>query len=232
MEPMHIPAWTLTALRVTALFLAFSGSAVAGTITVTVTGQGGPLENAVVAMYAAHAPPATRLPSRDMDQRGMTFQPHVLAVQAGSEVGFPNSDNTRHQVYSFSPAKTFELPLYSGTKAKPIQLGTPGVVELGCNIHDWMLGYIVVLDTPYFAVTSANGQATIEVPSGSYRLEAWHESQDAPPGQRTSQQVTVTANKSSTQIDMRVKSPPPSKQPANDRLRDLQQRFRAVKRER
>ena len=190
MESIHISARKWTTFPVVALFVALSGQAIAGSLTVNVTGQGKPLENAVIAIYAAQAPPAARLPSRDMDQRSLIFQPHVLAVQVGSEVRFPNSDNTRHQVYSFSPAKTFELPLYSGTKAKPIHMDTAGVVELGCNIHDWMLGYIVVVDTPYFAMTNTKGQATIQAPPGSYRLEAWHESQAAPPAQRTSQQVS------------------------------------------
>ena len=232
MSSMYIAGRKWLTLELVALFLGLSGQVVAGTITVNVTGQGRPLANSVVAIYAANAPPASRLPPRDMDQRGLIFQPHVLAVQVGSEVRFPNSDNTRHQVYSFSPAKTFELPLYSGTKAKPIQMDTPGVVELGCNIHDWMLGYIVVLDTPYFAITNASGQAILQAPIGSYRLEAWHESQAADPGQRTSQQVSVASGTTSFQVDIRVKPATPVKQPEDDKLRALQEKFRAIKRER
>ncbi|WP_196767929.1 hypothetical protein, partial [Streptobacillus moniliformis] len=75
--------------------------------------------------------------------------PHVLAITVGSEVRFPNRDKLRHQVYSFSKAKTFDLPLYSGHPAAPVRFDEIGVVELGCNIHDGMIGYIVVLDTPH-----------------------------------------------------------------------------------
>ncbi|MEO6155971.1 MAG: methylamine utilization protein [Thermomonas sp.] len=206
-----------------------STSAFAGTLTVKLTGEGVPLKNAVVSLYAAKTPPRTPLTPREMDQRGLNFQPHVLAVQAGSEVLFPNSDNTRHQVYSFSPAKTFELPLYSGTKAKPILLGTPGVVELGCNIHDWMLGYIVVLDTPYFAVTDANGRVTLQAPAGSYRLDVWHELQTAPTNQRTSQQVSLTDANKTLQVEIQVKPAQSQQQPVDERLRDLQQKFRNIK---
>jgi plastocyanin len=207
-----------------------TGSAFAGTLTVRVTAQGIPLENAVVSLHQAKAPPATHPAPHEMDQRGLNFQPHVLAVQVGSEVRFPNSDNTRHQVYSFSPAKTFILPLYSGTKAKPILLDKPGVVELGCNIHDWMLGYIVVLDTPYFGITDADGQVTLQAPAGNYRLDIWHELQTAPTDRQTSQQVRLTDAKSYIQVEIRVKAAPPQQEPVDNRLRDLQQKFRDLKR--
>ncbi len=207
-----------------------TGPAFAGSLTVKLTGQGLPLKNAVVSLSPAKSPRAKRLPQREMDQRELNFEPHVLAVQVGSEVRFPNSDNTRHQVYSFSPAKAFELPLYSGTKAKPILLETPGVVELGCNIHDWMLGYIVVLDTPYFAVTDASGQVTLQAPEGTYRLDVWHELQIAPTNQRTSQQVNLTDAKTSLNVEIRVKSAPNRQEPVDERLRDLQQKFRNLKR--
>ena len=93
-----------------------------------------------------------------MDQRGSQFVPHVLPVQAGTSVTFPNSDQIRHQVYSFSASKRFELPLYAGTSASPIRFDQPGIVVLGCNIHDWMIGYVVVLDTPYFGKTGERRQ--------------------------------------------------------------------------
>ena len=92
-----------------------------------------------------------------MDQRNSAFAPGVLAIQAGTAVAFPNSDTVQHQVYSFSTPKPFELPLYAGTPRAPILFDQPGVVVVGCNIHDWMIGYIVVLDTPHFAKTDAAG---------------------------------------------------------------------------
>jgi hypothetical protein len=90
-------------------------------------------------------------------------------------VKFPNSDNIRHQVYSFSPTKRFELRLYEGTPSDPVLFEKPGVVVLGCNIHDWMLGYIYVTDDPRFGVTDAQGKLTLEqLPAGSYQATLWH----------------------------------------------------------
>ena len=77
-------------------------------------------------------------------------------------------------MYSFSPAKRFELKLYSGRSAPPVLFDVPGVVVLGCNIHDWMSAYVYVLDTPYYALTDGNGHATIEVPVGRYTVRLWH----------------------------------------------------------
>ncbi len=77
-----------------------------------------------------------------MDQQGHQFVPHLLVVQAGTEVTFPNSDNVSHHVYSFSPTKPFELPLYKGDVYPPVTFEKAGIVVVGCNIHDSMLGYI------------------------------------------------------------------------------------------
>ncbi|GAB2702228.1 methylamine utilization protein [Aliiglaciecola aliphaticivorans] len=109
-----------------------------------------------------------------MDQVDRQFMPHILAVQKGNKVVFPNSDSIKHHVYSFSPAKQFELKLYKGSDAEPLLFENQGEVELGCNVHDWMLAYIWVVDTPYFAKTDQNGKVTIDVPSGNYRVKVWH----------------------------------------------------------
>lgn len=110
-----------------------------------------------------------------MDQWGKQFTTYVLPVEVGTVVTFPNRDNIKHHVYSFSPAKRFELKLYSSGNLRPILFDKPGIVVLGCNIHDWMLAYIDVLDTPYFAKSDAQGFAHIDhVPDGSYRIEIWH----------------------------------------------------------
>ena len=109
-----------------------------------------------------------------VDQVNKDFMPLVTPVQTGTLVSFPNKDNIRHHVYSFSPPKTFELKLYSGVPSAPLLFDKPGVVVLGCNIHDWMLAYIYVVDTPYFAKTQ-NGRGRIEgLPAGEYDLKAWH----------------------------------------------------------
>lgn len=122
-----------------------------------------------------------------LDQRNRMFVPHILPIQAGTAVTFPNSDNVRHQVYSFSPAKRFQLRLYAGTPAAPVVFDKPGVVILGCNIHDQMSAYLVVVDTPYFALT-ADGRADLTgMPEGAYDVRVWYERmRGEPPAQRIS----------------------------------------------
>src|SRR5262249_12812113 len=102
------------------------------------------------------------------------FVPYVTAVYVGTLVNFPNRDQIRHHVYSFSAAKTFEIPLYAGMPEQLVDFDRAGEVVLGCNIHDWMRAYVFVVDTPYFAVTSGDGAAAIELPAGRYRVEVWH----------------------------------------------------------
>jgi plastocyanin len=110
-----------------------------------------------------------------IDQIDRQFVPLVSVVQTGTAVTFPNKDNIRHNVYSFSPPKTFELRLYSGVPAKPVVFDKPGLVVLGCNIHDQMIAYVQVVDTPWFAKTDAAGNVRIEnLPPGNYEVRAWH----------------------------------------------------------
>jgi plastocyanin len=136
--------------------------------------SGAPIADAVIALRTEGALRSRPAADAVMDQRGKQFAPHVLAVRAGTLVHFPNSDQIRHQVYSFSPAKPFELRLYGGVEAPPIRFDVPGKVVLGCNIHDAMLGYVYVLDTDYFAVTGADGAAQIPAPPESYQVEVLH----------------------------------------------------------
>lgn len=109
-----------------------------------------------------------------MDQVNKQFLPHILAIQKGTQVAFPNSDSIKHHVYSFSPAKVFELQLYKGLQAEPLPFQKAGEVELGCNVHDWMLGYIFVVDTPYFSQTDMQGEVVLDVPAGNYHVKIWH----------------------------------------------------------
>jgi plastocyanin len=110
-----------------------------------------------------------------VDQVDKEFSPRVTVVQLGASVSFPNHDDVRHQVYSFSPAKRFELPLYAGVPAQPIVFDKPGVVVLGCNIHDWMVGYIYVSESPFFAKTGKDGKAVLaELPPHAYVVRVWH----------------------------------------------------------
>jgi len=108
-----------------------------------------------------------------MAQRDKAFVPTLLVVQTGTPVSFPNFDTVRHHVYSFSPTKPFELKLYAGTPVAPVVFDRAGTATLGCNIHDRMLGYIHVVDTPYFGQTDAQGRVTLDLPEGSHRLRVW-----------------------------------------------------------
>jgi hypothetical protein len=95
-------------------------------------------------------------------------------VPTGTAISFPNLDTVRHHVYSFSPARTFELKLYNGRPSTPVVFDRAGVVVLGCNIHDQMVGTVVVVDTPLFGRTDAAGRVVLEVPAGEHRLLTWH----------------------------------------------------------
>ncbi len=111
-----------------------------------------------------------------MDQKDLQFIPHVLAVQAGTLVEFPNSDPVSHNVFSISDAKRFNLGLYQSGTARRVKFDRPGVVELLCNVHLEMSAYIVVVKNPYFAQPKADGTFRIEnVPPGRHRLRSWHQ---------------------------------------------------------
>ena len=129
----------------------------------------------VVAVPQDAAPQEGRSRVEQVEQIDLEFVPHVKAIQTGTAVSFPNRDDVRHHVYSFSPAKRFELPLYVGTPAQPVVFDQPGVVAIGCNIHDWMVGYLYVSPSPHFATTGAQGTARIAgLPAGRYTVHVWH----------------------------------------------------------
>ena len=145
--------------------------------------RGGALADAVVyAVPEGRALPPVRR-SAKMDQKNRMFIPHVLPVQTGTAVNFPNSDDIRHHVYSFSSAKSFQLPLYKGTPANPVIFDKAGVVTLGCNIHDQMSAFIVVVNTPYFEKSGGSGRVTLrDVEPGRYAVHVWYpDMRDEPP---------------------------------------------------
>lgn len=146
-----------------------------------VDASGQPLADAAVyAMPATGAAEARGRPTAVIEQVDREFVPYVTVVQAGTAVTFPNRDAILHHVYSFSPAKPFEIKLYSGKSPTEIVFDKPGTVTLGCNIHDWMSAYVLVVGTPHFARTGAGGVARIpDVPAGAYELRAWHPHQRA-----------------------------------------------------
>jgi plastocyanin len=150
--------------------------AAAADLSVSVqTAAGAPIEDAIVYAVPAvtvHAAPGTRYLVDQVDRK---FVPRVSVVQSGTSVAFPNSDNIRHSVYSFSPVKVFTLKLYAGKSTDPIVFDKSGLVVLGCNIHDTMVAWLLVVDTPYFAHTDHGGVATLpKLPPGEYTLNAWH----------------------------------------------------------
>ena len=147
-------------------------------LTISVENQSGdPIENVVISAYIKNTLSDTFVQQKKIkviDQVDKEFIAHVLPIQLGTAINFPNHDQIRHHVYSFSEAKKFEIPLYEGLPAKPILFDKIGVVSLGCNIHDWMSAYIYVVDTPYFTTSDAKGQATLELPFGEYKIHYWH----------------------------------------------------------
>lgn len=138
--------------------------------------NGTPLSGAVVFLDSPDAAKAVKpLSGAEMVQQAKAFVPEVLVVTRGTAVNFPNRDTVRHHVYSFSQTKQFELKLYTGTPANPVLFDRSGVAVLGCNIHDDMVGWILVVDTPHFGTSAASGQVRLDnVPAGQYTLRAWH----------------------------------------------------------
>ncbi|WP_454253558.1 methylamine utilization protein [Pseudomonas sp. Marseille-Q7302] len=205
--------------RVVAGLLALGlGTAQAAEIKVQVTdSQDAPLVDAVVMLSGQGLVPE-RQPAA-IDQQNRRFVPHVLAVSAGTAVSFPNSDDIRHQVYSFSSPKHFELPLYHGIPSAPVVFDQPGVVVVGCNIHDWMVGYIYVTAAGRSAVTDSQGQARLEAPEGHYRLALWHP--DLSDKQEVAQpDLDVKGQPVTLALQLAVQPKPQSAEPANTAFED------------
>ena len=197
-------SWTAGAVALVAL------QAHAGSISATVTSQSNVLvpQAVVFARPTGGAMPKSAPQPAIMDQINKEFVPFVVPVQVGAAVTFPNRDNIRHHVYSFSPAKPFELKLYSGVPAKPVTFDKPGPVALGCNIHDWMVGYVYVMDTPWFGKTDKSGHVDIaDLPPGEYEVRVWHPWMQ---GEPVAQKIKLDAQ--SARLPLRVTLNPP---PAN-----------------
>lgn len=180
---------------------------VAGTLEIKVSDERGE----PVSQVAVYATPVVNAPAKkpnaakrtaSMDQQHNEFVPHVLVISAGTSVEFPNHDVVSHHVYSFSQAKTFELALYKGNTHPPLEFDEPGVVVLGCNIHDSMLGYIVVVPTEHYALSDERGTVRLDgVPAGDYAIEVWTP-RARPMGLPAPQRVTVTDGV--TKVDTRI----------------------------
>jgi plastocyanin len=148
----------------------------AASVSITVqSSDGHPVPGAVITLRSLAADARPSPPIRAvMDQINRAFEPDLLVIPVGSTVEFPNSDSVSHQIYSFSPAKRFQLPLYRGNPNPPQHFDQAGIVTLGCNIHDEMVGYLVVTDAQYFGRADGAGSWTAEIPRGKYRVSVWH----------------------------------------------------------
>ena len=177
----------------------------AGNIEVEIKESGGtPVADAVVCATPLSGGTSALKGKAIVAQKNKQFVPYVTAIQKGTAVQFPNQDDVKHHIYSFSPAKKFELPLYAGTPAEPVVFDKAGLVTLGCNIHDWMIGYILVVETPWFAVTTGNGRAQLRgLPAGTYQVEVWQPRLKGPSA-RTAQRVAVSADNSPGTVSFRV----------------------------
>lgn len=205
-----------------------SASAWAGRLEASVTLDGKGIGDAVVSLHSPAAVQATHPEPAVIDQRDTQFVPRISVIPVGSRVSFPNSDNVRHQVYSFSPAKRFQLPLYSGRAAAPVTFDTPGVVELGCNIHDWMVAYVVILDTPYHAISTPAGKAVVQAPAGRYLMRVWHPHQRG--GRVFEREVEIGQGVTHADVALALSAPVAPAAPSDDKVRQLQERFRKLKR--
>jgi plastocyanin len=178
------------------LALATLASLPAGAATVEISVQaadGKPLADAAVFLESKEARAALKpAVGVEIEQASKAFTHRVTIVPLGTEIAFPNRDKVRHQVYSFSPTKTFELKLYAGTPANPVLFDRPGIAVLGCNIHDSMIAWVVVVETPYLGLSESAGKVRLDnVPAGSYRLRVWHPS--LPPGAPALERPLVVA---------------------------------------
>jgi plastocyanin len=164
------------AVIVTALLMSAGPVLAANVSLVVLKKDGRPLAGAIVTAEPESGKASPVAPQKTvMDQIDLSFKPDVMVIPVGSAVSFPNSDQVSHQVYSFSPAHRFQLPLYRGKPHAPVVFDQPGVVTLGCNIHDNMVAYIVVTAAPFFGRTDEHGAWVVpNLPEGAYRIRLWH----------------------------------------------------------
>ena len=193
-------------------FSLLTASAGAAVVTVQVSDSAGkPLaDTVVVAEPEAGVAAPKRLKPAEIEQRGLKFLPLVSVIQTGSRIAFPNNDKVKHHIYSFSPAKKFDQKLYSGVAAAPQVFDKAGLVVLGCNIHDSMVAYVKVVDSPYFAKTDAAGVARIELPSaGKFSISAWHYHMSGP----VAEQVLVLKDDEAAALSFKLAMKPPVAEP-------------------
>jgi len=193
-----------------AVFAGTPASAAGGVAVHVTDANGKPVSDAVVYLEADGGQPLPK-PQKpgEISQKGLKFIPLVTVVQTGSKIYFPNNDKVRHHIYSFSAPHKFDQKLYSGTTAEPQTFDKPGTVVLGCNIHDKMIAYVRIVDTPYFGKTDASGAVTLDAPGGKYVLKAWHP--DIVGG--NAQEQALRLGDAAAEANFRMALKPPSNDP-------------------
>jgi plastocyanin len=186
--------------------LTFAANASGAIVDVRVSDlSGNPIADAVVVFDPLDQKPPAQIGTTVIDQINQQFVPRVAVIRSGTSVAFPNSDRVRHQVYSFSPAKMFTLKLYAGSPKMSVEFDKPGLIVLGCNIHDSMVGFLAVVDTPYFGKSAARGTLQLSMPNGRYRLRAWHENEAKA---FASHEISVAGDTSSMPIQLDMAAQP------------------------
>lgn len=197
-------------LLVAAAGLALSAPLCAAPLAVRVLDASGrPVRDAVVTFYPSSGARAPRPAGRYVvSQQNLQFHPFLTIVPVGADISFPNFDNTKHHVYSFSPAKRFELKLFAKDQSRTVHFDKAGVIALGCNIHDQMSAFIVVTDSAWTARTNGQGIASFaDAPHASGRLTVWHPYLRAPGGML---QQGIAAGQRSVSFSVRLRPPPPA----------------------
>ena len=190
--------------------LALAAPLAAAPLTVRVVDPAGrPVRDAVVTLRpSAGAARAPRAGGRYVvSQQKLQFHPFVSIVPVGANISFPNFDNTKHHVYSFSAAKRFELKLFAKDQSRTVNFDKPGIVALGCNIHDQMSAFIVITDSVWTARTNGQGLVSFaDAPSAPGRVTVWHPYLRAPGG---SVQQAIAAGQRGATFSVRLRPPPP-----------------------
>lgn len=197
----------MRALFALAAWLCATSAAAADLTVVVKTVAGAPVADAVVTVYpqSGAAPLSANHFNWPMkvSQQNIQFHPFVLIAPVGATVAFPNLDKVRHHVYSFSPAHPFELKLYGTDEERSVRFDKAGVIALGCNIHDQMLAFIKVVDTPYAAKTDASGTVTLHgLPAGTATLKLWRPYLRAP-GNEVARMVSLGHGTEVFSVDVR-----------------------------
>lgn len=206
MSLIAVASLTVIAATVNTATMAATAGSAALTVQVTdSTGQ--PLADVVVyAEPVAGAATPKSIKQADIEQKARKFMPLVNVVQTGTNISFPNNDTVRHHVYSVSPARPFDIKLYAGQPANPVMFDKPGTVVIGCNIHDQMVSYVHVVQTPWYGKSDASGKVSLDaLPAGKYELKAWYYSMPLTAA-IPSQPVTIGASDTTASIKLNVKA--------------------------